>query len=191
MSGNFEIRSLEDLRQNKDLIIPQVREIFFETSARKLFRDQAEKDRFFFNWMDFYIKNYPAQLLLAVESTPQLEVAPKVMGYLTGCNDSRAAAVTLNTRIRSFPIFEDLFKDFPAHFHINFDPAYQGQGIGSALVNQYKALLAGIDCSGVHIVTAADSRNVTFYFRNGFTEQWERDYLGSRLKFMGCKISAS
>lgn len=189
MSVKFEVLSLEDLRMHRELVLAQLRQIFFQTSPRKLFRDEAEKDRFFFNWTDFYIKNFPAQLLLAVETGSDLETAPNVLGYLTGSNDSRTAAVSLANRIRSFTVFEDLFKDFPAHFHINFDPAYQGQGIGTALVNHYKSLLVAMGCSGVHIVTAADARNVSFYFRNGFTEQWEREYLGSRLKFMGCKLT--
>ena len=109
-------------------------------------------------------------------------------GYLSGCSNSEVAEPELSQGIKFFSIFKDLFKEYPAHFHINIDTQLQGQGLGQQLLDRYLDLLKESHISGVHIMTAADARTVSFYFRNGFTDQWERDFMGSRLKFMGKKL---
>ncbi len=191
MSLDHSIRSLAELSaaQNpaaRDEILPQIKKIFFDTSARKTFKDTEDRERFFKNWTSYYIEKHPLEFLVAFSMKDD---KPVVLGYLSGCSDSIAAESELSRGIKSYPIFNDLFSEYPAHFHINFAPEAQGRGIGSELVNRYKTLLKESHIPGVHIITAADARNVSFYFRNNFTDQWERDFMGSRLKFMGCKLT--
>lgn len=192
MSLDHSIRSLAELTSTqhpevRDKILLQIKKIFFDTSARKKFKDAADRETFFNHWTSYYIQNHPLEFLVALHRDDDQF---KVLGYLSGCSDSLKAKDTLSIGIKSYPLFSDLFSEYPAHFHINFAAAAQGRGIGSELVSRYKELLKESHIHGVHIITAADARNVSFYFKNGFVDQWERDFMGSRLKFMGCKLDS-
>lgn len=185
MKLSYKIQSLAELSEHKQSLLLQVEKIFFDTSARKKFKNKNEKQKFYFNWVDYYIQNFSDEFLIAFNTDAN---TPKVLGYLSGCSNSQLALDTLAERIGSYSLFEDCFSEYPAHFHINFSPDAQGLGLGTHIVDEYKKLLTKKNIPAVHIITAADARNVSFYFRNNFTDQRERDYMGSRLKFMGCKL---
>ena len=89
----------------------QIKEIFFESSAKKEFSTDEEKERFYQKWTSFYFENIEAITLVALD-------AEKVLGYLMGHPDSKNCT-KLYTQNSNYELFEDQFKGFPAHLLIN------------------------------------------------------------------------
>lgn len=183
MSDRILITSLKSILPIKTPFISAIRKIFFETTSRKTFSDDKERNKFFESWTSFYIDHHPNDVLMAFNKNDQL------MAYLTGCRDSEKAFEVLSTRAASYSLFQDQFYDYPAHLHINSSPEYQGQGVGGLLIDEYIANLKESKIKGVHIVTSGESRNINFYRRHGFTDEIERDFNGSRLRFMGQRLT--
>lgn len=145
--------------------------IFFASSLRKNFPDDAARAAFFNVWTGWYVKEAPQDVLLWRDPD-----CGGWSGYLTGCRDSAGASALFQT-IPLYDRFCDLFAAFPAHLHVNVDEARRGQGVGAALVAAFAR-----DCkTGVHVVTGAKARNRAFYRRCGFTAEVER----GGLLFMG------
>ena len=107
------------------------------------------------------------------------------MGYLTGCDNSLSALDFYRDRVASYQIFEEHFSAFPAHLHINCLPEYQGIGIGKKLMERFFCDLSARQVRGVHIITSGEARNIGFYHRLEFDFVAEKDFCGSRLRFMG------
>lgn len=177
--ANVDILQLSD--SHSPASIDQIKDIFFLTSARKLFISEDEKNDFFKTWTHYYFEAAKEFIFLACPS----EAPHTVAGYLTGCTDSLSAGAYFNTKIKSYDLFADQFAAFPAHLHINCHPKYQGLGIGQKLLEAYFSKLESLNVPGVHAITSAHSRNVDFYRRNGFDTSIERDFNSSRLRFMG------
>jgi hypothetical protein len=165
---NFRIRNYIDSD------FESVREIFFSSSSKKKFVNEQERDEFASRWLDYYVTFEKNNFLIA-------EDGRQVLGYLSGCGDSAAALDFFSPRIPSYSIFQDLFKEFPAHLHINFSEAARGQGLGTLLLNAFCSSLA----SGVHVVTSPESRNRSFYQRNGFEIEVLRGHNNKQFLFMG------
>ncbi len=169
MSASLEIRKFRD---SDEL---EVRDVFFQTSTKKNFLDQDEKEKFFYKYLGLYLEHYPE--FAYVSSIDQ------VIGYCVGSPQTNYLDL-----IRLQPhlsLFEDLFAQFPAHLHINFLPDFQGKGLGSKLLLAFEAELAGRNIAGVHIMTSSKSRNVAFYRRLGFTFECERESKDGAILFMG------
>ena len=66
--------------------------------------------------------------------------------------------------------FQALLEDYPAHLHINIREGYRGSGLGARLLEQACTATAEAGAPGIHLITAADARNVGFYLANGFRE---------------------
>ena len=63
----------------------------------------------------------------------------------------------------------ELAEDFPAHLHIDIDPAYQRKGYGSQLVDALVAHLKAIGVKGVMLETgASNEKGMNFYKKYGF-----------------------
>ena len=182
MSHRILITSLKSVLPIKTPFVTAIRKIFFDTTSRKSFKDDKERQEFFESWTSFYIDHHPEDVLMAFNEKDQL------MAYLTGCRDSEQAKEVLSTRTDSYTLFEDQFAEYPAHLHINTSLNFQGQGVGGALIQEYMSHLKEAKVKGLHIVTSGDSRNIGFYKKNGFTDEIERDFNGSRLRFMGIKF---
>ncbi|HRJ62606.1 MAG TPA: GNAT family N-acetyltransferase [Azospirillaceae bacterium] len=145
--------------------------IFFASSLRQRFADDAARAAFFATWTGWYVREAPHDVLLWRDGD-----AGSWAGYLTGCRDS-AGASELFEKIPLYDRFADLFERFPAHLHVNVDEAFRGRRIGAALVDAFAA-----DCrTGLHVVTGAAARNRSFYRRCGFAFEVER----GGLLFMG------
>lgn len=154
-----------------------IREIFFESSSRRNFNDQAEKERFFQRWTEYYLSEHPESVYIAFDHDQT------VIGYLMGCPDSRRAMEHYSSTLKSYSLFADLFDRFPAHLHINLAERARGRGIGAQLINAFIRDLEG--CPGLHIVTSPEARNRGFYLNNGFHFLVEREQNGTKFLFMG------
>lgn len=150
----------------------EIEAIFFASSATTEFPSAAVRATFFDTWTGYYRIEEPNRILLALASDGSLA------GYLTGCTNSLAAE-RLFRDIELYAVFEDLFAAFPAHLHVNCRPDQRGRGVGGALVNAFVEECRREGIPGVHVVTAVDARNVSFYRRHGFshavTRRWGKD----------------
>lgn len=161
--------------------VSRLREIFFLTSARKNFSSEQDHVQFFAHWTSYYLNNCPEETLLALENSH------KVIGYLTGCRDSQTAIPHLQSP--TLELFIDQLESYPAHFHINIHPEHQGQGIGKHLIESYCEILKKFKVPGVHIITATNAANVSFYRKLGFAYECRRQLKETSLVFMGRIIS--
>ena len=159
-----------------------IKDIFFLSSSIKSFTDEIKKEAFFKRWCGDYLDYYPEQFYLLYSDQ-------KLMGYLSGCENSIQSLQILN--VPGHETFSDLFSDFPAHLHINFHPDSRGKGFGSLLVKHYLDDLLKNSIYGVHLVTSEDAPNVSFYGRLGFKCTLKRTFKGSELFFMGKHLSES
>jgi GNAT superfamily N-acetyltransferase len=163
--------------------VSDIQHIFFESSLRKKFGNECEKETFLKNWTSYYFENPTNQIWLWQNENGMTQ------SYLMGCQDSAAAAKFYETRILSYLLFQDLFEQFPAHLHINTSPALRGQGVGSKLIRHYLEQLKKIGIKGVHLITSPDAANVDFYKRNGFNYSCLRGWRDSELLFLGQELA--
>ena len=140
---------------------PMIEEIFFLSSSERTFDTDDARQRFLDAWTGYYRESEPDGIYLSL--TPD----KRIVGYLMGCRDSRAAT-RLYADIASYATFEDRFGAYPAHFHVNCHPDHRNRGVGGRLVMAFLDDCRGRGVAGVHVVTAEGARNVGFYRRCGF-----------------------
>ena len=153
-------------------------EIFFLSTTRTSFASPEERAAFLRTWSGWYVEQAPADVWFALDEDGT------ILGYLTGCKDSAGSADLART-IPKYELFADLFPAFPAHLHINVLPGCRDRGIGRQLVDAYAENCRADGLPGVHLVTGAFARNVSFYHRAGFTEATQRGpllFLGRSLR---------
>jgi len=156
--------------------------IFFASSRRQVFADDAERGAFREQWLGRYLLHDRQHAFIARAE------AGAVAGYLIGSLDDPAVAPRF-ADIGFYARVADLTARFPAHLHINLDAAWRSQGVGARLVERFACHATKSGVSGVHIVTGAEARNVRFYDRCGFEPMRELDWMGSRILFMGRSLS--
>jgi GNAT superfamily N-acetyltransferase len=160
-------------------LISELKEIFFESSSKKDFQDEREKQAFYWKYLGLYLSHFP-QLLW-------IERREKVLGYCVGCSSTLVPEV-----MQSQPhlkVFEDLFNDYPAHFHVNCHAEARGKGIGAQLILRLEEKLKEELIPGVHLITSPSSRNRSFYLRLGYNQEVVRPWQGQDLLFMGKKLT--
>ncbi len=175
----MEILGLTQYTGNKNDLLKQVKEIFFEASIRKNFESDEEKEQFFDRWCGVYWNHYPEHFYLALEGD-------QLLGYLSGCADSLKALEVLN--MPGYKEFSDDFSLFPAHFHINCHHSQRGLGIGGKLTDWFCDALRGENVKGVFIITAPMSRPTSFYMKKGFNHSFTREIGSASLILMGKKL---
>jgi GNAT superfamily N-acetyltransferase len=131
-----------------------IEDIFFLSSTTPL--QGGARESFFQIWAGNYLDQMPDQCLIHEEGG-------KVLGYLTGCANSRDAAPLLG-EIFYYAAFAEFYDAYPAHLHINIHPLARGAGVGAELVEKYLARVG----APTHVVTAVGARNRVFYERLGF-----------------------
>ncbi len=179
MNNIVKLSSIRD-SSKKELIVFQIKEIFYLSSSIKEFSSQERKVAFFKRWCGDYIEYFSDQFYIMTNGD-------KVLGYLSSCRNSHEAALRLE--IPGFNEFLDHFREFPAHFHINCHPDSRGLGIGGQLVEKLCDDLMLQHIEGVHLVTGPEALNVNFYRRLGFNIEIEKDFKQMKLLFMGRKLS--
>jgi GNAT superfamily N-acetyltransferase len=155
-------------------------EIFFLNSAKREFANSREKAAYLKKWTDLYLQVYPESLFLALEEDV-------LAGYLTGCPDT-FAYLSKQSELPYLHLFQDCYADYPAHFHINCHPKFQGHGIGSALIRKYLEGLTAAGVPGVHIITGATASNVSFYQKCGFARIKTATWGAAELLLMGKNV---
>lgn len=162
-------------------ITAQIREVFFEASNVKTFRDEEHRESFFFRWCGVYLQDDFPSPFLAIQKG-------KLLGYLI---------YSLKTPLQppwgqpGVECFEDLYELFPSHLHMNCQHEARGKGVGSKLIYGLTEELRVKQIPGVHIITSPDQANVEFYRKVGFLREELRERAGYNLLFMGKKISRS
>jgi GNAT superfamily N-acetyltransferase len=155
-----------------------IERIFFVSAGRTTFADDAERSAFRERWLGRYLVHDRGHVFLARDHVGA------VAGYLVGCLVDPARTDRFRD-ITYYAGFADLTARYPAHLHINLDPAWRNQGIGGRLIAAFAEQAAGAGAEGVHVVTAAAARNVGFYRRSGFAALREAQWNGAAILFMG------
>lgn len=176
---------IEPLGQDATSVtLAEVERIFFTASLRTTFADDAERAAFRERWLGRYLLHDRAHAFIARAGDSS------VAGYVIGSLADPARGGRFGD-LSYFADFADLTARYPAHLHINLDPAWRSQGIGARLLEAFASHAAERGAPGVHIVTGADARNVRFYDRCGFqplrTCAWE----GGTILFMGRALSSA
>lgn len=153
----------------------QLNEIFFETSTKKDFKDATEKEAFLWKYVGFYLKHYEKYAWIAVQDG-------KVLGYVLGMPST--VDHDLYAIQPHLMAFEEYFKTFPAHLHINCHADARGKGIGKQLVQKLLEQLRAEKVPGLHIMTGPASDNKNFYKKLGFDFEVEK----SSILLMGIRI---
>ena len=158
--------------------LPEIKEIFFESSTKKTFKDDAEKEGFFYKYLGFYLEHFPELCLVAVDE--------KVLGYVvTSPKSDSSELLSIQPHLKTF---EEYFNRFPAHLHINCHADSRGKGVGSKLISETEMKLQGMKIKGLHIMTGPDAANQKFYKKLGFNFQVVQDFNGSSILFMGKEL---
>ena len=153
----------------------QLSEIFFESSSKKDFPDEASRESFFYKYLGFYLEHFPELTLVAEEK--------RILGYVVAAPDS--SIPELNKIQPHLEIFKEHIQKYPAHLHINCHAESRGQGLGSKLITRIEEVLRTSNINGLHIMTGPDSLNRNFYRKLGFTYEFIGDFQGSPILFMG------
>lgn len=159
--------------------VEDTKEIFFESSPKKSFKDFNEKQKFSYKYFDYYLQHHREYFLIARQDL-------KVLGYVCAALESKKCS-ELYELLPHYNIFEDQFDSYPAHLHMNTHYSSRGMGVGSQLVDAFVERFSNLT-SGVHIITSPSAQNVHFYEKNKFEKIIEKDFLGSKLLFMGRKL---
>ena len=169
------IANLMDPRCAGHSIIAQIENIFFETSTKKDFKDQKERDQFKWKYLGYYLSHYPQYAWIAVKEE-------QVLGYLIGMPFTQDHSLyQLQPHLKAF---ESHFQAYPAHLHINCHPLAQGQGVGRGLVSKFIQQLKFEKVPGLHIMTGPASDNRKFYQKLGF----DFEVTANSILLMGIRI---
>ena len=163
----------------EDSMNEEVREIFFESSTKKLFKDEAEKEAFYEKYLGFYLKHYPQFAWVARSE--------RVLGYVIVAPESQN--IELQKLQPHLQVFDSYFQNYPAHLHINCHYESRGLGVGSKLILEAETKLRQLNIKGLHIMTSRDAANKSFYKKLGFDFQTELNFHGSMILFMGKSLS--
>lgn len=153
----------------------QVDEIFFESSDKKEFKNEEERDLFYQKYLGFYLDRYPELALVAKSEG--------VLGYTVGALDSNDSE--LQRLQPHLNLFQEYFDKFPAHLHINCHAMSRGMGIGSLLIETLEKLLESQGVIGYHIMTSPTAKSRDFYRKLGLNFEVVREFKGSQILFMG------
>ncbi len=146
--------------------------IFFVASATQGFRDAEARSVFRERWLGRYLQTYPHLAHVA------LDAGEAILGYIAGAYGD-AALDPMFADIGYWPAIAHLTSRYPAHLHINLAAAARNRGVGSQLIEAFLSDARAAGVPGVHLVTGRNSRNRSFYTRNGFVEVAALDWGGT------------
>lgn len=143
-----------------------------------------------------YYVNYEPNHLLVVEAED------RVVGYLSGCFNGSYCRWIKATRVIPKAIVKALVRgevgwkelrylgsfiyvtmhgglrnappsSYPAHFHINIEEDWRGEGLGTKLANEFLSMLKESGVKGVHVRVRQNDRRASNFFRSlGFTREY-------------------
>lgn len=189
--GQPAIYSVDELAPNyRGPAIEAARAIFWETAQQTEFTTRKEREGYEWRYFGYYLEGERSLCLVANAdrgASGDRSPAPAVLGYICGVADTRSHP-ELYRVAPHIGVFDDLYIRYPAHLHINLTAASRGMGLGALLIRAFESRVHDAGAVGLHLVTSPDARNVSFYHRNGFTDQYERsapDDPESKMLFMG------
>ncbi len=151
-----------------------VEAVFWLTSSIKEFSSEDRRKIFLWKYLGFYLNNVNTIKFV-------VEIDSKIKGYIVGSALPRSELLDSTPILK---IFSHKWSQFPAHLHINMSPELQGKGWGGRLLAAFEKEIIKQGVCGVHLLTAPDSRNVSFYERNGYVHRELREgvlFLGKSL----------
>lgn len=108
-----------------------------------------------------------------------------ILGYILGDLETSA-----DFYLKAHPYYAHFEKlpDYSAHLHINCHPKAQGLGIGSKLLLYFEKFCMENGVQGIHLVTALDAKNVSFYLKNNYQKLTVLEWKQVSLLFLGKKL---
>lgn len=167
------IRPFSELTKSQQL---EVREIFELTSNRVEFDSDHLKDEHRFNYLDYYSQKKSGLFLVFMKNE-------KAVAYI--CGESETMESILLNKISYLEFFKEQYKKFPVSLHTNCHPAFQGQGLGSELMQAFESLVKSKGYTGIHLITSPSARNVNFYKRAGFDAEFIQKVGNCNLLLLG------
>lgn len=165
--------------------VARIDEIFFVSSAVQQFSGAAERAAFRERWLGRYLLVDAEHAFIAIDRDRDT-----IVGYVIGSIADPARQPRF-ADLASVGAFSAASARFPAHLHINIDPAYRNRGIGERLIDAFGTHAQACGAVGMHVVTSAASRNVRFYRRCGFEEIARLPSGGGDKVFLGRGFPAS
>jgi GNAT superfamily N-acetyltransferase len=150
----------------------QVVEVFWETTTRTQFSSVTERQQFQNQYLDDYLSQVA---FVAVEGE-------QVSGYIIAQLDTFKTEATWAPHLA---IFREEYARYPAHLHINCRSATQGKGLGGKLLAALENDLLARGVKGLHLITAADARNVSFYKKYGYLQVALKTWKSTELMMLG------
>lgn len=163
-------------------VLPQIQEIFFESSVVKEFSDATAKQEFYQKWLGVYIDHFSENCFVSLD-----ESSNKVLGYIICCPDTLKYFKAIYG-VEAL-VWRDHYTEYPAHFHINCHSTSRGMGLGSKLLQHLENYLKEQGISGVHLTTAKGAENVSFYQKNRYQCVAEEQKHESTLILLAKKLS--
>jgi GNAT superfamily N-acetyltransferase len=138
-------------------------DIFFQSSAKRDFSSQEEKQAFREMSLGRYIEKHLSSFFVA------LDADGRAVGYLAGSLEN---PITLNhfNDVAYFRSIEDICRDYPAHLHVNVAERYRNRGLGTSLVGRFVEWAKLHSVKGIHLVTSSTAQSIPFYRRSGFIQ---------------------
>jgi len=176
-TDDITVSALPDGRMPAE-VAAHVDAIFFEASRRHSFASPDERAAFRERWLGRYLRGGSDVVLVAEDRQGT------VAGYLVGAVDDPAEQDRFADIGYFRADFRSLCRRYPAHLHINLAPGFRSRGIGARLISAFAVRAAEAGALGMHVVTAADARNVRFYARCGLTELATTAWNGRQVAFL-------
>lgn len=159
----------------------QIDDIFLASSTTRDFGSETARAAFRDLWLGRYFERFADDAWLAIDRDDT------VLGYLVGAREDPARDPVF-ADVGYFSDLADVTLLYPAHLHINLVDAARSGGIGGLLVEAFVSRLRAKGVPGVHVVTAADARNRSFYARLGFDLIRALDWRGAQIVMLGRKL---
>ena len=156
--------------------------IFFEASLTKSFADEAARVAFRERWLGRFLDLWPglAHVALRPDGTP--------IGYIVGTHVDASRDERFSD-IGFYRHLAHLTPGYPAHLHINLAPETRNRGVGSRLIGAFEHDVRAAGLPGLHLVTGRDSKNRSFYARNGYMPLMEMDWGGTPIVMLGKRLA--
>jgi GNAT superfamily N-acetyltransferase len=175
----IEIRRADEIA-DFTIYLGEIDDIFFESSARRDFCSQEEKQSFREMSLGRYIVKHRDSFFVALDDA-------RCVGYLAGCLENPTKLIHFDD-VSYFRYIEDICQDYPAHLHINIAERYRSRGLGATLIERFADWAKLHSVGGIQIVTSSTSRSIPFYRRLGFRELRTFPWMSVTSVCMGRKL---
>lgn len=168
-----------DLAQRAD-VSAAIDRIFFENAATTGFSNEHSRSRYRDLWLGRYLRHFPESCSVAFDDRGN------VAGFLAGALISDEPPLSGPDYYKLFP--GNFVEKFPAHLHVNVRHDMHRQGIGRALIDEFRAHCRNEKMRGFHAVTIANRYPAYFFVNCGMEVQARIEWYGSNIVFIAASI---